>query len=218
MTLDFLDAAFVEHWRTSLTPVVAERPAEPRVPAALAAERAEDARGLPSPLVPRDGVADPPHDDFVGRLLAAAPDEWAALADEVISARSRGRRTVAIVACEPGAGCTTLAAGLVRTLRGRGRHATSYATSCATADAGSSGPTHDKAILVVDGGVWFPPGRINRQRLLIASAGCDAVILVVRSGHEPPPAWSTALEAIGVEPLGAVLSFVPPSPPHASLP
>lgn len=214
MTLDFLDAAFVEHWRTSLAPVVAARPAGPSAPVASPAERAEETRGLPNPLVPRDGLDAPPRDDFVGRLLAAAPDEWAALADEVISARGRGRRTVAIVACEPGAGCTTLAAGLVRTLRGRGRHA----TSCATADAGSSGPTHDKAIVVVDGGVWFPPGRINRQRLLIVSAGCDAAILVVRSGHEPPPAWSTALEAIGVEPLGAVLSFVPPSPSPASLP
>ena len=69
-----------------------------------------------------------------------------------------------------------------------------------------------KRILLVDGGVWFPPGRIHRQRLLVASSGCDAAILVVRSGHAPPAAWSTSLEAIGVEPLGEVISFVPASP------
>jgi hypothetical protein len=37
----------------------------------------------------------------------------------------------------------------------------------------------------------------------------DAAILVVRSGRRPPIAWSTCLEAIGVEPLGEVASFVP---------
>ena len=90
-------------------------------------------------------------------------------------------------------------------LRGRGRDA----VACPTIAIASAGAPHDKRIVIVDGGVWFPPGRIHRQRLLVASCGCDAAILVVRSGHRPPAAWSTCLEAIGVEPLGEVVSFVP---------
>jgi len=180
MTLDFLDAVFVDRWQASLrTPI----PAAPPVAT----------------------IAAPAADDFVGRLLAAARTEWEALADEVVAARGRGRRAVAIVACERAAGCSTLVAGLVRVLHERGRDA----IACASDAIPTTGATHDKRIVLVDAGVWFPPGRINRQRLMVASSGCDAAILVVRSGRRPPIAWSTCLEAIGVEPLGEVASFVP---------
>ena len=141
----------------------------------------------------------------MSRLLAAAPAAWAALADEVIAARGRGRRAVAIVASERSAGCSTLAEGLARALRQRGRDA----VTCPATAIPVTGPTHDKRIVIVDGGVWFPPGRIHRQRLLVASSGCDAAILVVRSGGRSPGGWSACLEAIGVEPLGEVVSFVP---------
>ena len=198
MTLDFLDAAFVDRWQTSQAPAVGIPPA---------VTRAEPPVSMPT-AAPGIASAQPSEaDDFVGRLVAAARPEWEALADEAIAARSRGRRAIAIVACERAAGCTTLAAGLARVLRDRGRDA----VECPAIAIPSTGITHDKRIVIVDGGVWFPPGRINRQRLLVVSSGCDAAILVVRSGHRPPACWSTCLEAIGVEPLGEVVSFVPPA-------
>ena len=201
MTLDFLDAAFVTRWQASLSPSVSV-PAVVPMPEAVAVTPTTDATPL---LATADTVALGDVDDFVGRLLAAARTEWEALADEVIAARDRGLRAIAIVACERAAGCSTLAGGLARVLRDRGR---TVVACSAAANAPASAP-HDKRIVIVDGGVWFPPGRINRQRLLVASCGCDAAILVVRSGHRPPAAWSTSLQAIGVEPLGEVVSFVP---------
>lgn len=177
MTLDSLDAAFVDRWHA--------------------------ATAIPPPTTAT--VIPPPLDDFVDRLLAAAPAAWAGLADEVIAARSRGRRTIAVVACERAAGCSTIAEALVRFLRRLGRDA----EVCAATAASPTGPTHDKRIVLVDGGVWFPPGRIHRHRLLVASSGCDAAMLVIRSGGRAPAAWSTCLAAIGVEPLGEVRSFVP---------
>jgi hypothetical protein len=192
MTLDFLDAAFVDRWQAA-TPHVGV--AEPVTTEPVEAETVTDE------------IAAPTADDFVGRLLVAAPAAWATLADEAVAARSRGRRTIAIVACERSAGCSTLAAGIVRVLQQRGRDA----VVCAAAAVPLAGPTHDKRIVIVDGGVWFPPGRIHRQRLLLTSSGCDAAILVVRSGGRAPPGWSACLEAIGVEPLGEVVSFVPPT-------
>jgi len=190
MTLDFLDAAFVDRWQASLPTAIPAAPAlAPVAPA----------------LPPATTIASPAADDFVDRLLAAARTEWETLADEVVAARGRGRRAVAIVACERAAGCSTLTAGLVRVLHERGREA----IACGSGAIPTTGATHDKRIVLVDGGIWFPPGRINRQRLLVAASGCDAAILVIRSGRRPPAAWSTCLEAIGVEPLGEVVSFVP---------
>ena len=198
MTLDAIDAAFIDRWQASLPPLVsavaAATPSREQ-PVAVAVDAPVAATSLPA-------------DDFVDRLLRAAVDAWGALADEVVAARGRGHRAIALVSCERGAGCSTLAEGLRRVLGSRGRDT----MTCTPTSIPDTGPTHDKRILIVDGGVWFPPGRIHRTRLLVASSGCDAAILVVRSGHAPPAAWSTSLQAIGVEPLGEVISFVPASP------
>jgi hypothetical protein len=87
------------------------------------------------------------------------------------------------------------------------RHAASVANDAAAPDI----PTHDRRIVVVDAGVWFPPGRIQRRRLLLASVGCDAAILLRREDRPAQPGWSVALAAIGVEPLGEVISFAAPA-------
>lgn len=183
MMLDLVDQAFMDHWN---------------------AEAAQAPREAPAAIRP---VAPAVDGDLVDRLRGAAGPEWAALADAVESARRRGRRTIAITACEPASGCTTIVDGLVRVLAARGRDA----MACDRGEIPASGPTNDKRILLVDAGVWFPPGRIHRQRLMIASAGCDAAILVCKGDRPPPASWSVVLEAIGVEPLGEVASFVPPS-------
>jgi len=202
MMLDALDQAFLDHWAAGrATRAACAVPAESAPPAAAAA--------LVQPPVapPAEGATS----DVLERLLAAAWGDWCAVADEVEQARRRGRRVIAITACERGAGCTTLAAGLVRVLTTRGHDA-----RCGTIDdAGPDAPTHDRRIVVVDAGVWFPPGRIQRRRLLVASVGCDAAILVRREDRPAQPGWSVALEAIGVEPLGEVVSFAAPATERA---
>lgn len=192
MMLDALDQAFLDHWASGrVTPPLAAATADP------------DAAPAASPRAPVGPPAGGPTNDVLERLLATAWGDWCAVADEVEQARRRGRRVIAITACERGAGCTTLAAGLVRVLSTRGHDA-----RCGSIDdTGPDVPTHDRRIVVIDAGVWFPPGRIQRRRLLLASVGCDAVILVRREDRPAPPGWSVALAAIGVEPLGEVISF-----------
>jgi hypothetical protein len=193
MTLDLLDHAFLDHWNAP--PAAAAAAALPTVASA------EPPDGKASQAGPAA------QDDFITRLLDSARSEWCNLADEIERARGRGRRAIAITACEPGVGCTTLVEAVVRLLRERGRDAVRLERS----DASTSGPTHDRRIVLVDAGVWFPPGRIHRQRLVIASTGCDAAILVRRPERTAPAAWGAALEAIGVEPLGEVISFAMPA-------
>lgn len=188
MTPDLLDHAFLDRWDG--LPTAAATAAVPSAAAQPSGGEASQA-GPPAPT------------DFIACLLESARTEWSNLADEIERARGRGRRAIAITACEPGVGCTTLVEAVVRILRGRGRDAIRLEGS----DTATSGPTHDRRIVLVDAGVWFPPGRIHRQRLVVASTGCDAAILVRRPERQAPAAWGAALEAIGVEPLGEVISF-----------
>jgi len=190
MTLDALDRAFLDHWTAGTAAPPVSMGAAPPV--------------LPTPPSISDPPAPPdqPTNDVLERLLATAWGDWCAVADEIEQARRRGRRVIAVTACDRGAGCTTLAAGLVRGLASRGHDA-----RCATIDTCIDAPTHDRRIVIVDAGVWFPPGRIQRRRLILASVGCDAAILVRREDRPAPPGWSVALAAIGVEPLGEVISF-----------
>jgi hypothetical protein len=192
MTLDALDRAFLDHWTAgTVASPVRSVATEPDIPV-VSASREPDA-----------SVPDNSTTHVLERLLATAWDDWCAVADEIEQARRRGRRVIAITACDRGAGCTTLAAGLVRVLTSRGHDARCGTLETSHRDA----TTHDRRIVVVDAGVWFPPGRIQRRKLLVASMGCDAAILVRREGRPAPPGWSVALAAIGVEPLGEVISF-----------
>lgn len=201
MTLDFLDRAFLARWDA----------AEPAPTAAAVSIAAPEPPVVPPrPVVTHREItpaAQMPPDagDRIDRLLETAGQQFAAVADEVEAARRRGRRVIAVTSSEPGAGCSTLVEGLVRLLRGRGRDAMRLAAP----DEATDGPSHDKRIVLVDVGIWFPPGRINRQRLLVASTGCDAAIFVRKAGRPAPAAWGVALEAIGVEPLGEVVAFAP---------
>ncbi|MFM7244357.1 MAG: hypothetical protein ACKO40_09325 [Planctomycetaceae bacterium] len=192
MMLDAIDRAFLDHWTAgAVASPVRSVAAEPDIPV------------VPSICEPAASPPDGSTADLLERLLATAWGDWCAVADEVEQARRRGRRVIAITACDRGAGCTTLATGLVRVLKERGHDA-----RCGTLDTVCSDTsTHDKRVVVVDAGVWFPPGRIQRRRLLVASVGCDAAILVRREDRPAPPGWSVALAAIGVEPLGEVISF-----------
>ena len=205
MTLDTLDAAFVRRWQA--VPTVSPPPPSPAPPlvtldpvpyrAASVVPLAPPPSACPQDSMPDDAC-------LVDRLLVEAAAQWQAIADRVEAARGRGRRVIAVAGCERGEGRTTIVAALARVLRSRGREVV-------VGDAGNSaayaGPTHDKRIVLADAGVWFPPGPIRRARLLVASYGCEAVILVRRTDRAAAPALEAALAAIGIELLGEVVTF-----------
>jgi hypothetical protein len=206
MSIDAIDAAFIGRCALHDGPAAEcrETPAPGgRVSAVEPAPAAHRPAATPAaateplqPAMPTGPVLD--------RLLVAAWPQWNRLADTVEEARTRGRRVIAVAGGEPGEGRSTLVAGLVRVLRDRGR---------AVVETGPDGidaaqqPAHDKRIVLVDAGIWFPPGPIRRQRLTIASLGCEAVILVRRADRQAAPAREAVLESLGIEVLGEVVSF-----------
>ena len=188
MTLDALDQAFVDRWRSQAT-------------------AGEVAQPVASPS-PADSIL--PADMLVTRLLAAAAVQWTMLADELVAARLAGHRVIAVTGGERGEGRTTLVTCLAAVLRERGREVTvcsGHELAACTDGVVGGGHLHDRRIVIVDAGIWFPPGPIRRERLLVASLGCDAAILVRRAQREPAAAWWVALAAVGVEPLGEVVTF-----------
>ncbi|NBX29831.1 hypothetical protein EBR04_05175 [bacterium] len=80
-------------------------------------------------------------------------------------------------------------------------------TGVMSVTAPDAGPAHDKRIVLVDAGIWFPAGPIRRQWLAACTLGCDAAILVRKADRKPAVARRAALEAFGVEVLGEVLTF-----------
>lgn len=213
MTRDAIDRALIARWQ-------ARGPAAPRSqpPAAEPATtpaRTEATQGQRSPIAPppcdRLGDADVGDPALVARLLVAGGRQWSVLADEVEAARLAGHRAIGIAGGERSEGRTTLVACLARTLRDRSRDVVVLAGGmAATGSRGvpaDGGRLHDKRIVLVDAGIWFPPGPIRRQRLLMASLGCDAAILTRRADREPAPAWAAALAAVGVTVLGEVITF-----------
>jgi len=159
----------------------------------------------PRPMPPTP-IADAP---LVERLLAAAWDDWHALAACVEDARLAGRRVIAVAGSRPGEGRSTLVACLAAALRARGRDVVcAQPHDCAEA-AGAGSRLHDRRIVLLDAGVWFPPGPLHRQRLMVSSLGVDAAILVRRSDAPGGTARRAALESLGIEVLGEVLTFTP---------
>ncbi|MBM4021422.1 MAG: hypothetical protein FJ284_04120 [Planctomycetes bacterium] len=207
MTLDAFDRAFVARWhaqRSTTTAPAAE-------PLAIVTPDPDHAEAAASP------GGEPPDEDgsLVARLLAVGSPQWHLLADEVEAARLAGHRVIAVAGGERGEGRTTLVACLSHMLRGRQRDVVVLdSVSPRASDDGipvDGGRLHDKRIILVDAGVWFPSGPIRRNRLLIASLGCDAVILVRRADRMAVPARATALAALGVTPLGEVITFADPA-------
>jgi len=187
MTLDALDQAFVARWES--------RPS------------------LPCPPPAASTLAEPPAAaELIPRLLAAAPEQWAALADEIEAARLTGRRVIAIAGGERGEGRSTLVECVGRVLRQRGREV-EIRHGLATPPAANERPPagHDRRIVLVDAGSWFPAGPIRRQRLVVATLGCDAAILVRRADRDPAPMRAAALAALGIDVLGEVVTFAPPA-------
>jgi hypothetical protein len=204
-TLDTLDAAFVRRWQALPTgSPPPPSPAPPLVTLDPVPYRAASVVPLAPPPSACTQDSMPDAAPLVDRLLADAACQWQVIADRVEAARSRGRRVIAVAGCERGEGRTTIVAALIRVLQSRGRD---VIVGDPAHPAAHAGPTHDKRIVLVDAGVWFPPGPIRRPRLLVASYGCEAAILVRRADRPATPAIEAALAAIGIESLGEVVTF-----------
>lgn len=219
MSLDAIDTAFLGRWgRDTGACLVDHAPgceagprAAPRDPPAMhvVAQPAPVAAPVVSERMPPDVVSG----SVLERLLASAWPQWNRLAETVEGARSRGRRVIAVAGAERGEGRSTLVAGLAHVLRDRGRDVVETGPE---GIGGTVEPSHDKRIVLVDAGIWFPPGPIRRQRLAVASLGCEAAILVRRADRQAAPAREAVLESLGIEVLGEVLSFGPATPPTAT--
>lgn len=202
MTLDLLDAAFVHRWGTKPRTVVACDATTTRAAYERDTTRETRPQVEAAPVTPAPAAG-----GIVARLLAAAGPQWQTLADRVESARLRGRRVIGIAGSAAGEGRSTLVECLAATLRTRGREVLRLESLELAAQSGRE-PTHDKRIVLVDAGIWFPPGPIRRPRLVAVSLGCDAAILVRRADAAAAAAREAALAGIGIEVLGEVLTFV----------
>jgi hypothetical protein len=222
MTLDSLDQAFVARWQRR---VAAGRPTTVPDAEPTTMPDPEPATTAGTPVAADASPAatlTPPDPALVPRLLAAGRDQWHALAAEVEAARLAGHRVIAVTGGERGEGRTTLVACLAEVLRDRGRDVVALGSTAdlaaGDADPADGGRLHDKRIVLVDAGIWFGPGPIRRHRLLIASLGCDAAILVRRADREPAAARAASLAAVGVTPLGEVVTFAAPPPAPEGVP
>jgi len=211
MILDPIDGVFLARWQSqSMRPLPAPDPGSEAGSAAADVAFAYDEHPA-GPAAASAGPEPGPDADLLERLLAAAWPQWNTVADRVEAARGRGRRVVAVAGSEPGEGRTTLVEGLAQVLRGRGREV--ICTDAVALDSASAcGAPHDKRVVLVDAGIWFPAGPIRRQLLAVATRGCDAAILTRRADRPAHAARETALAAIGVELLGEVVTFATPAP------
>lgn len=190
MMLDLIDRAFVERHTASPQRTLAP-PSMPVIAAAIAP--------------PVSGGSPEAADPVVATLLDVAAAEWRRLASRVEAAVADGARVVALAGRERGEGRTTVARGLVGLLRANGCPA-EYRAGTLLPEAGIDDGSM-QGCLVVDAGVWFPPGPVHRGRLARMALGCHAAILVRRSARPPCPAHEQALVALGIHPLGEVVTF-----------
>ena len=209
-TLDFIGPASetIERVRAIVGPVVSEQTAAlPAVAATVA----------PLPVDPQ-AVAVQFGDPVLSKLLESVPDQWIQIAEQIEAGQAVGCRVFAITAGQPGAGGTTVARGAFLTLQGRGRRVACVSKPPLQCRDLKAREHHaDRAdIVIVDAGVWFPPGPIRQRKVAQLAFGCDAVILVRRADRAAVPAQGETLAACGLRVLGEVITFEMASSPDDS--
>jgi hypothetical protein len=201
--LDIVDAAFM---RRLASPAREDRreaaplPPDPQ-PVAPAPRAADVVTAEPPGARNADG-------SVVDWMLRAVPEQWNVLAAAVERAADAGQRVIAVVGGSRGEGRTTIVEGLATTLTRRGRSVLHTAVAPAH-DGAVRNPHDDGRIMLVDAGVWFPPGPIRHDRVARLAAGCDAAILVRRAAQSPSPARAAAIRRAGLVVLGEVETLVP---------
>ena len=67
----------------------------------------------------------------------------------------------------------------------------------------------ERDVVLVDAGIWAPPGPLRVHQLRNATFGFDAVLMVRHHEVVSCPAFEQALAATGVRLIGEVVSFAP---------
>lgn len=202
--LDVVDAVFLRRLPSDPMARATLSPSTEIEPAAPPAE--EPAVTPPGSIAAHTDPIDVDH-SLVEWLLDKVPEQWAALAVTVEQAVAGGLRVIAVAGGGGREGRTTLVAGLAATLAARGWRVIVAADPPEKADEMFVDSESDRQVVIVDAGVWFPPGPIRRDRLASLSVGCDAAILVRRATQPPSPAWAAAIEQAGCRVVGEVVTF-----------
>lgn len=200
--------ATIDRVRATIGPAVSDQTAA--LPAAAATV-------APPPVDPQ-AVAMQFGDPLLSKLLESMPDQWIQIAEQIEAAQAVGCRVFAITAGQPGAGVTTVARGAFLTLQGRGRRVACVSKPPLQCRDLKAREHHaDRAdIVIVDAGIWFPPGPIRQRQVAQLAFGCDAVILVRRANRPAVPAQGETLTACGLRVLGEVITFEMASSPDDS--
>ena len=227
-TLDLIDRVFLG--RTALDFADPVRETLDRVRATVGPAVSDQTAALPAAAAT---VAPPPvdpqavaiqtvamqfGDPLLSKLLESVPDQWIQIAEQIEAAQAVGCRVFAITAGQPGAGVTTVARGAFLTLQGRGRRVACVSKPPLQCRDLKAREHHaDRAdIVIVDAGIWFPPGPIRQRQVAQLAFGCDAVILVRRADRAAVPAQGETLTACGLRVLGEVITFEMASSPDDS--
>ena len=213
--LDFADPVreTIDRVRATVGPAVSDQTAA--LPAAAATV-------APPPVDPQavaiQAVAMQFGDPLLSKLLESMPNQWIQIAEQIEAAQAVGCRVFAITAGQPGAGVTTVARGAFLTLQGRGRRVACVSKPPLQCRDLKAREHHaDRAdIVIVDAGIWFPPGPIRQRQVAQLAFGCDAVILVRRANRPAVPAQGETLTACGLRVLGEVITFEMVSSPDDS--
>ena len=161
-------------------------------------------------------------DYVLAMLLTAVPEQWEMLVDRIVDARKKGCRIIAIAGHHAEEVRTTITRGLYSVLRSDGRQVRCLGSSQELwreliGDSGIRQLHQDRQgclesrgkedIILVDSGVWFPPGPFRKQDIASRVFGCDAVLLVRRADVTPCPSRQQFLSSLGVFPIGEVVTF-----------
>lgn len=224
-TLDLIDRVFLG--RTALDFAGPVRETIDRVRATVGPAVSDQTAALPAAVTTVAPPPGDPHpqavamqfgDPLLSKLLESLPDQWIQIAEQIEAAQAVGCRVFAITAGQPGAGVTTVARGAFLTLQGRGRRVACVSKPPLQCRDLKAREHHaDRAdIVIVDAGIWFPPGPIRQRQVAQLAFGCDAVILVRRADRAAVPAQGETLTACGLRVLGEVITFEMASSPDDS--
>lgn len=154
------------------------------------------------------------------QLLERFPEQWATVVMAIEEARRVGARVIAVAGHQQGEGRTTLVRGLSLLLMERGWQVTCFASAAAWwQELVGPGTTRqqfpppasatDDDLVLVDAGIWFPPGPLRPRQLLLKMFGFDGVLLMRHSDLPPCPARDAAIAKAGLQAIGEIVSFSP---------
>jgi hypothetical protein len=158
-------------------------------------------------------------DPTLQQLLDRFPAQWAAVVTAVEEARKAGTRVIAVAGHQRGEGRTTLVQGLSMLLVKRGWRVACFASAsgwwqelvgdAATWQERLPGVAATDDLVLVDAGIWFPPGPLRPQQLQLKMFGFDGALLVRHHALPPNPARDAAIAKGGLQAIGEIVSFLP---------